>query len=267
VFGSCHITVRKSGANKLTVESEDENERKTQYEGLSVTLEYVLSMSNNASKEDIKQIHSTLTRLTPEARQRFANECKAIEVSKSPDGKGLSTGADIDYHLVNGFLPDELGDDFEKYHEGEADVKISEVAASYKTLRSKGDTALSWSKNPDKKKDGSSSVDRKFLENPIPMIMYLRESGRWWVNGPTKSRHESIEWNRELKSGFYIIDMKKAASFIELKSNNKSDSIIDSQDMYRMLTDALNDGNFVEIPEPKGPVMKLRFTFEFEDEE
>ncbi len=59
--------------------------------------------------------------------------------------------------------------------------------------------------------------------------------------------------------------MTKAASFIELKSNNKSDSIIDSQDMYRMLTDALNDGNFVEIPEPKGPVMKLRFTFEFEE--
>ena len=234
---------------------------------LKEALEYAISMTNDSNRGDVKKIHSTLTRLTMEARQRFANECKAIETSKSPDGKGLSTGADIDYHLVNGFLPDELGDDFEKYQRGEADVKISEVAASYKTLRSKGDTALSWSKNPDKKKDGSFSIDRKFLENPIPMIMYLRESGKWWVNGPAAPRHQSIEWNREIKSGFYIIDMRKAADYIELKSNNKSDSIIDSQDMYRMLTEAVNEEGFVEIPEPKGPVMKLRFAFEFESEE
>ena len=80
-------------------------------------------MNNKTDKEKLENIRIPFTRIPLEAKQRFANESKAIEVSKSADGKGLSTGADIDYHLVNGFLPDELGEDFEKFHKGEADVK------------------------------------------------------------------------------------------------------------------------------------------------
>ena len=222
-------------------------------------------MNNKTDKEKLENIRIPFTRIPLEAKQRFANESKAIEVSKSADGKGLSTGADIDYHLVNGFLPDELGEDFEKFHKGEADVKIRGEPASFKTMRGKGDTALSWSKNPEKKKDGSPSIDRKFLENPIPMIMYVRESKKWYKNGPQNPVHESIDWKREIKSGFYFIDVVSASEYIELKSNNKSDAIIDSQDMYRMLVDAVDEGNFVEIPEPKGPVMKLLFAFENEE--
>ena len=73
------------------------------------------SMSEDTHEEKLNRILGPLSRIKIEAYQRFANEAKSIEVSKSEDGKGLSTGADIDYHLVNGFLPDELGDDFERY--------------------------------------------------------------------------------------------------------------------------------------------------------
>lgn len=220
-------------------------------------------MNKKTDKEKLENIRIPFMGIPSEAKQRFANECKAIEISKSADGRGLSTGADIDYHLVNGFLPDELKEDFEKYHKGEADVRIVREPASFKTMRGKGETALSWSKNPGTKKDGSPSINRGFLVDPIPMIMYVRESKRWWKNGPKNPRHESIEWNREIKSGFYFIDVARASYYIQLTANNKSDAIIDSQDMYRMLVDASDEGNFVEVPEPKGPVMKLRFAFEY----
>ena len=89
-----------------------------------------------------------MSRITIEAYQRFANEAKSIEVSKSEDGKGLSTGADIDYHLVNGFLPDELGGDFERYQRGEADVKISGEPAIYIAWDEKDQIVL-WRKKLD----------------------------------------------------------------------------------------------------------------------
>ena len=213
----------------------------------------------------LKKIIGPLSRISREAYQRFANEAKSIEVSKSEDGKGLSTGADIDYHLVNGFFPDELGSEFERFQKGEADVKISGEPASFKTLRGKGDTALSWSKNPERRKDGTPSVDRKFLEDPLPMIMYVRETKRWWKGGPGSPAHDSIVWNKEVKSGFYIVNMVTASEFIDLKQNNKSNAIIDSQDMYRMLLEAVEEGNFVEIPEPDR-VGKLRYSFEYEEQ-
>lgn len=223
------------------------------------------SATNHKSHEKkLIKIFAPLSRISFDAYQRFANEAKSIEVSKSADGKGLSTGADIDYHLVNGFLPDELGSDFDRYQKGEADVKISEEPASFKTLNGKGDTALSWSKNPENKKDGTPSINRKFLENPHPMIMYVRETKQWWKRGPKQQNHDLITWNREVKSGFYIINMVRAAEFIVLKQNNKSDAIIDSQDMYRMLLESVEAGNFVEVPEPN-KVGRLRFSFNYEN--
>ena len=222
-------------------------------------------MYEDTHEEKLNRILGPLSRITIEAYQRFANEAKSIEVSKSEDGKGLSTGADIDYHLVNGFLPDELGGDFERYQRGEADVKISGEPASFKTLRGKGDTALSWSKNPESKRDGTPSIDRKFLENPLPMIMYVRESSQWWRGKPVTPAHDSMVWNRPVKSGFYLVNMVRASEYISLKQNNKSNAIIDSQDMYRMLVEAVEEGNFVEIPEPD-KVGVLRYSFEYGDE-
>lgn len=219
--------------------------------------------SNESHEHKIRNILEPLNRISKEAYQKFSNEAKSIEVSKSEDGKGLSTGADIDYHLVKGFLPSELGNDFQRFQKGEADVKISGRPASFKTLRRKGDTAMSWSKNPESKKDGTPSVNRNFLKNPLPMIMYVRESSKWWKGSPKNPNHKSIVWNQEISSGFYVINMVKAAKYIVLKQNNKSDAIINSQDMYRMLLETVEEGNYVKIPEPN-EVGQLRFTFDYD---
>ena len=222
------------------------------------------STESNVSHEyKIRKILEPLNRISKEAYQRFSNEAKSIEVSKSEDGKGLSTGADIDYHLVKGFLPSELENDFQRFQKGEADVKISGIPASFKTLRRKGDTAMSWSKNPESKKDGTPSIDRNFLNNPLPMIMYVRESSKWWKGSPKNPNHNSIVWDREISSGFYIINMDKAARYIVLKQNNKSDAIIDSQDMFRMLLETVEEGNYVKIPEPN-KIGQLRFSFDYD---
>jgi len=214
-------------------------------------------------EEILKKIRDRLLRVDFSSYQKFANNAKSIEISKSLDGKGLSTGADIDYYLVNDFLPDVLGDDFEKYQKEEADVKIMGEPASFKTLKVKGDTALSWSKNPIEKKDGRASIDRKFLEDPLPMIMYVRNSENWYKYGPKNPMHESIDWKKLIHSGFYLIDMLKASKYIILKENNKSNSIIDSQDMYRMLINASDEGNFISIPDAN-KIGKLRFSFIYE---
>tara|TARA_Y100000768_G_scaffold335065_1_gene276082 strand:- start:314 stop:979 length:666 start_codon:yes stop_codon:yes gene_type:complete len=221
-------------------------------------------MSKNKQYDHIRVIRDTLKTIPEESWQRFANESKSIEVSKSEDGRGLSTGADLDYHTVTAFLPDELGNKFQKYHKGEADFKISDNVASFKTLRSKGEIALSWSKNPVTKKDGSPSIDRKFLDDPIPMVLYIRETKRWWEKGP-KNPDSDLIWNKEVEAGFYLVNMHSASKYITLKANNKSDSIIGSKDIYKMLMFAKDEGNFIRIPEANR-VGRLRFDFDFDNE-
>ncbi len=211
---------------------------------------------------DLKKITSSFEKISLESWEIFANSCQCIQISKSADGRGLSTGADIDFFLTNQFLPEKMGSDFEKFHKGEADVKIAGIPASFKTLRTRGDLALSWSKNPTHKKDGSPSIDREFLENPLPMIVYVRESGRWWKNGPANPSSNSYIWNQKIRSGIYVADLSEASNYLTLKSNNKSDSIIDSKDMFRILVDAKRSGNFIEIPEPDGRFNKMSFVFE-----
>ena len=219
-------------------------------------------MGSNSVRSDLKKITSAFEKISLESWEAFANSCQCIQISKSADGRGLSTGADIDFFLTNQFLPEEMGGDFEKFHKGEADVKIAGIPASFKTLRTKGDLALSWSKNPTHKKDGTPSIDREFLTDPLPMIVYVRESGRWWKNAPANPSSNSYTWNQKICSGIYVANLSEASKYLILKSNNKSDSIIDSQGMFRILVDAKRGGNFIEIPDPDGRFRRMRFVFE-----
>ena len=219
-------------------------------------------MGKEIKTSDLQKIVNAFEKITPKSWEIFSNSCQCIQISKSADGRGLSTGADIDFFLTNQFLPEQMGGGFDKFHKGEADVKIAGVPASFKTLKSKGDTALSWSKNPTHKKDGSLSVDRKFLSDPMPMIVYVRQSSRWWKKTPNNPSSKSYTWNQVIYSGIYVVDTFKSSNFLVLKSNNKSNSIIDSKDMFRMLVDAANDGFFVKIPEPDGRFKRMKYIFE-----
>ncbi|SVE56501.1 uncharacterized protein METZ01_LOCUS509355, partial [marine metagenome] len=172
---------------------------------------------------------------------------------------GLSTGEKIDTYLTEQFLPNSLGQDYEEYHEGEADCKICNEPISFKTLKAAGDLALCWSKNPETKKDGTPSIKRDFWE--VPMLIYVRESKQWWTRGPSHPIDKSLTWNQTVHAGFYLVNQIAASQWVEFKSNNKSDYIIDKQDVYKLLCTSLSDGLFVQLPKPTGKYKRMEFVF------
>ena len=51
-----------------------------------------------------------------------------------------------------------------------------------------------------------------------------------------------------IKSGFYLIDKDYCKNNITLISNNKSNSIIKSKDIYKMIQYSLTNNLFIELP-------------------
>ena len=220
-------------------------------------------MSDLGSVNLFESIMTSLRKITPQDMEDLSEACNCIQNSSASSGRGLSTGEKIDFFLTKQFLPTNLERDFEEFHEEESDFKILSQPISFKTLRGAGDLAMCWSRNDKTKKE--TKICRHWQ---VPLLIYVRESGPWWVTGPkgdwrTKRPFEKSEklWFREtIGAGFYLIN-QKCGEGIVFKENNKSTCIVDKQEVYKILIDARENGNFLEMPEPKGKFTEMRFAF------
>ena len=184
--------------------------------------------------------------LTEERLQDLTNMCCAIKQCCTGDGAGLSGGTLIDM-LV--------GDYFQKYlpeyapsRTGESDMKIGNIPLSQKKINGKSTIALDWSKNPD-------NTGRECREHFSCHVFIINlKSDTWWKKNPKNQQEKlsvlNITYNDTISAGLYLIDKQFCKRFIELSSNNKTNTLIDSQPLYAMLKRSMATGLFIPLPEP-----------------
>ena len=166
--------------------------------------------------------------------------CFAIKEKCIGDGCGLTSGCIVDM-LINEFLEKYIPK-FKECHVGEADCKINNIKFSFKKINGKSTIALDWSKNPE------NSKKRTYFTCDI-LILNIK-SQKWWKKGLLKSIDNNLVFTEEIPSGFYFID-KKCKEWVKLSSNNKTNSLIKNQYLYKMLKLSLNSNLFIKLPEPK----------------
>ena len=193
----------------------------------------------------LEKIKKTLSKITKKDLQKMSNIFNAISKRFEKDGAGLASGIVIDMAVVD-FLKNKTS--IEEYRHGEADFKLNGVAVSFKKITGKADIALAWSKNPDNKKSGEKAIQREFWTHPI-LLLNLKTS-TWWKKGPKNKKTEVDSWSKKVPRGFYIIDNEYNKQFVTLTENNKTNSVVNAQYVYKMLQKSLNNDLFIEIPEP-----------------
>ena len=198
----------------------------------------------NSSVETIKK---SLLKLSRKYLQEFSDASFAVEDKISGDGGGLTSGFLID-RLINEFFAKKLKKDYKEYHEGEADLKLSGKPVSFKKIKGQSEIALSWSKNPKYKKSGGKSIKRDFWKHPV--LILNSETAQWWKKSPKKPIDKKFVWNSEIPRGFYIIDNKKASKLVKLDKNNKTNSLIKKQYVYKLLVLAKEEKLFIPLPIP-----------------
>ena len=198
----------------------------------------------NSSVETIKK---SLLKLSRKYLQEFSDASFAVEDKISGDGRGLTSGFLID-RLINEFFATKLKKDYKEYHEGEADLKLSGEPVSFKKIKGKSEIALSWSKNPKYKKSGRKSIKRDFWKHPV--LILNSETAQWWKNSPKKPIDKKLPWDLEIPRGFYIIDNKNASKLVKLDKNNKTNSLIKKQYVYKLLVQAQKADLFIPLPIP-----------------
>ena len=133
-------------------------------------------------------------------------------------------------------------DHFEELHSGESDIKIDNTELSLKKINGKSTIALVWSKNETDNK-------KKYFNSHVIIINLKTE--KWWKTKPNKIiSNKIITYNDEIKSGIYFIDKKYCKRYINLSSNNKTNSLIDSQYLYFMLKRSIMLRLYIELPTP-----------------
>lgn len=194
----------------------------------------------NNSIQTLKQIKYLLeTSLHCSDLQELSNNCKAITNYCKGDGCGLLGGGLIDLYL-NEFFKKKIPT-YEEFHEGESDMKINNIELSQKKISGKSTIALNWSKN---EKDGEKE---KFKSN---ILIINLKTEKWWKLSPRYTFNQKICYNETIESGIYIIDNKYCKKYVQLSTNNKTNTLIDSQYLYTMLKRSLFQQLFLKIPEP-----------------
>ena len=156
------------------------------------------------------------------------------------DGCGLMGGTLTDMFIIKFF---ELKiSTFKECHENEADFLIHGEKMSFKKINGKSSIALNWSKN------SSTDKKEKFTENI--MIVNLKTC-QWWKCKPPKNVPIHIDFKKVIPSGIYIVDKYYCKKNIELTTNNKTNSLIDSKNLYMMLYNSIENNLFIPLPEQK----------------
>ena len=178
------------------------------------------------------------------------------DVVKGDSGSGLSGGMLIDMFLTE-YLTNIIKS-YEACHKGESDCKILNIPISIKKINGKSTIALDWSKN------GDDSKKRERFETDI-MIINLK-SGKWWITEPrgaTQEEKDSNYYSNTINAGIYIISHKYCKNNITLSSNNKTNSLIDTKQLYNMLKESIRENMVLEFP-TEFPTYKFKILNAFE---
>ena len=177
--------------------------------------------------------------LTNDLKQEISDKIFTIQNHHKSDGNGLITGSLIEtvlQEIFNQYFPN-----FKTYNNGQADMKINDYIFSFKKINGKSNLALNWSKNEKKKK----------LTFDCPVLILQMKDGKWWT--------KDSDFNKSIEIGFYFIDPLFCNQQITLKSNNKTDALIDHKDVYKMLCYSLENNFFISLPFPD--LNKYTYTF------
>ena len=193
------------------------------------------------------------TELTQEGLQELSNKCQSISQICKGDGAGLLGGALIDMYICR-FFQTRLRE-YQEYHCGESDMKLCGIPLSQKKISGKSTVALDWSKNP-------TDAKKESFRSHILIINLKTE--QWWKSRPRPAKpaiqgsaggHSSdseslVEYNQIMPSGIFLVDKYFCKQHIALSSNNKTNTLIDSKSLYRMLHHSVCQNLYVEIPPP-----------------
>jgi hypothetical protein len=171
--------------------------------------------------------------------QELSNKCNSINNYCKNDGAGLLGGCLIDM-LISKFFETKLKE-YKEHRKGESDMILCDIPLSLKKINGKSTLALNWSKNPTTKEIKS---DEKFKNH---ILLINLKTGQWWKKKPINCE---INYNNIIKAGIYIIDKEYCKTNIILEKNNKSNSIINSIDIYKMINQSIEDNLYIELPDP-----------------
>jgi hypothetical protein len=195
---------------------------------------------NNIEIDNLKTIHSYLkSNLNEIDLQDLSNKCNSLNKSCKGDGAGLSSGYLIDI-LISEFFENKLKE-YTEHRKGESDMKICNIELSQKKINGRSTIALDWSKN-------KNQVIKEYFAHHILIVNLKTE--RWWKKTPIKKIDNNINYNDIIKSGIYIINKDYCKSNIKLTSNNKSNTVIDSQNLYKMIKNSIDDNLYIDLPLP-----------------
>jgi hypothetical protein len=142
-------------------------------------------------------------------------------------GGGLSAGILVDL-VINEYFVQKL-ENFKSFHSGESDCILMDHNFSIKKITGKSNIALDWSKNKNQE-----SQKEYFISD---MMIFNLKSQKW------------LKTSKFIPSGLYFIPNDFCKQNIQLKQNNKTNSLIDSKNLYKMLEYSLENNLCIQISE------------------
>lgn len=80
--------------------------------------------------------------------------------------------------------------------------------------------------------------------------MINTKTSQWWKKNPKNIKiDDKTNYTREIKSGIYIINKNYCKKNNKLSSNNKSNSIINKQYVYKIICRSIDDKTYIKLPE------------------
>jgi len=179
--------------------------------------------------------------LTDEVLQEISDKMWTLQCRLQSDGRGLLGGAVVEHVLFE--MLETIMKDFTVHHVRQCDCTILGTKFSFKKISGKSRLALDWSKSTVKPTTGT-------FEHSI-LLLNLK-AGKWWRSKPHRAR--------TIPMGFFLINHVYCKRYVTLKKNNKTNSLIDTDELYRMITYAMDHSWCVKLPTP----CIDRFTFSFQ---
>ena len=172
--------------------------------------------------------------ISPECRQDLSNYGAATFACCANDkGKGLKSGGLTDFVVTALFKKHNLSK-FREHHIKDADLMICDVPLSLKKVTGKSQIGLDWSKNPE------SAKKKNPFESDI-MIINLKGE-KWWKQKPG--------FTDEIKSGIYLVDASFCRKHVDIDQNNKTNTLIKPDNVYKMIKHSIERDLFIELPPP-----------------
>jgi hypothetical protein len=194
----------------------------------------------------IKLVEHLQSEFSHSLLSELSSKCHAISRCCKGDGAGLLSGGIIDMFITS-FLCSRLTN-CKSFHNGESDLKINDISLSLKKISGKSSIALNWSKNK------SVSEPNKEWFTCDMMIINLKTEQWWKKENPPKENQTDVTTCTSIKTktipaGIYFIP-KQYCTEIVLSSNNKTNTLINTEELYKMLNYSIIHNYMVPLPEP-----------------